>query len=342
MADAEQLSLLRRDSDAWNAWREQNPDLRPDLSGADLHGADLLGAKLNGAELTHADLTHADLGFAFLRGANLSGARLVATHLTCADLTGATIIEADLSDANLTSAYLTGADLTASNLAFANLGSADFGGADLTNVRLSETVFANVDLSGVKGLHTCIHRGASIVDHRTLQQSGALPVDFLRGCGWPDELIEYLATQPIQFYSCFISYSSKDDEFARRLHAELQDRGIRCWFAPEDMKIGEKIADAIESAIGRRDKLLLILSENSIASAWVPEEVRTALAEEERHGRPVLFPVRLDDTVMETTEQWAYDVRRRHIGDFRDWKDHDGYCKAFERLLRDLTVEAET
>jgi hypothetical protein len=27
------------------------------------------------------------------------------------------------------------------------------------------------------------------------------------------------------------------------------------------------------------------------------------------------------------------------VGDFRRWKDHDAYSKAFERLLRDLRVE---
>ena len=40
---------------------------------------------------------------------------------------------------------------------------------------------------------------------------------------------------------------------------------------------------------------------------------------------------------METIEQWAYDIKRkRHIGDFTTWKNHDSYKKAFERLLRDL------
>ena len=67
--------------------------------------------------------------------------------------------------------------------------------------------------------------------------------DFLRGVGLPDNLIDYLPSllnQPIQFYSCFISYSSKDQEFADRLHADLQNKGVRCWFAPHDMPIGAK------------------------------------------------------------------------------------------------------
>ena len=55
----------------------------------------------------------------------------------------------------------------------------------------------------------------------------------------------------------------------------------------------------------------------------------------------MLFPVRLDDAVMDTTEQWAHDIRRtRHIGDFTRWKEHDAYSKGLDRLLRDLKVEA--
>ncbi len=51
-------------------------------------------------------------------------------------------------------------------------------------------------------------------------------------------------------------------------------------------------------------------------------------------------PLRPDDGVMNTTQQWAHDIKRnRHIGDFSEWKDHDTYQKAFERLLRDLKAE---
>ncbi len=142
-------------------------------------------------------------------------------------------------------------------------------------------------------------------------------------------------------YSCFISYSSKDQDFAERLHADLQNKGVRCWFAPHDLPIGAKIWDTIDEAIRLRDKVLLILSENSIASDWVEDEVNKAFAEERDRKQLVLFPVRIDGTVMTTLEPWARKLSdTRHIGDFRQWKDHDAYQKALERLLRDLTVSA--
>jgi TIR domain len=144
----------------------------------------------------------------------------------------------------------------------------------------------------------------------------------------------------IQHYSCFISYSSKDEDFANRLHADLQNKGVRCWFAPDDMKIGAKIRDTIDDAIRLRDKVLLVLSEASIASDWVEDEVDKAFEEERQRGGVVLFPVRVDDGVMETKEAWASKLRRsRNIGDFRGWKDHDAYQKALQRVLRDLQIE---
>jgi hypothetical protein len=77
------------------------------------------------------------------------------------------------------------------------------------------------------------------------------------------------ALEPIQFYSCFISYSTKDEDFAQRLHSRMRDKGLRVWFAPEDMRAGRYHDEQIERAIQVHDKLLLVLSEASMASEWV-------------------------------------------------------------------------
>ena len=93
----------------------------------------------------------------------------------------------------------------------------------------------------------------------------------------------------------------------------------------------------IDESIRIYDKLIVILSENSIRSPWVEEEVEAALEKERKQDKLVLFPIRLDDAVMETAQAWAASLRRaRHIGDFRAWKVHDQYQKSFDRLLRDL------
>jgi hypothetical protein len=69
-------------------------------------------------------------------------------------------------------------------------------------------------------------------------------------------------------------------------------------------------------------------------SRWVEREVNAA---REREDRTVLFPIRIDEAVMNAPQSWAADIRRtRHIGDFRAWEAHSSCLKAFERLLRDL------
>ena len=185
------------------------------------------------------------------------------------------------------------------------------------------------------------HSGPSTVGIDTIYASGGkIPESFLRGCGVPENFIQFmgsLTAKAFEYYSCFISYSSKDQDFADRLYADLQNKGVRCWFAPEDMKIGDKIRDRIDQSIRIHDKLLLVLSEHSIGSEWVEDEVDAAYEQEQQRGKTVLFPIRLDSAVMDTDKAWASKLRRsRHIGDFTEWKDRDSYQKAFDRLVRDL------
>jgi hypothetical protein len=119
-----------------------------------------------------------------------------------------------------------------------------------------------------------------------------------------------------------------------------QGRGTRCWLNNHQMRSGDDIYEQVDHGIRLLDKLLLILSEHSIASNWVEDEVTKAFAEERSRNQTVLFPIRIDDAVMDTNEAWARKLRdSRHIGDFSKWKDHDSYKKGLERLLRDLKVE---
>ena len=104
--------------------------------------------------------------------------------------------------------------------------------------------------------------------------------------------------EPIQFYSCFISYNSKNQPFAERLYEDLRGKGVTCYYAPKDLRIGEKIRVGLDEKIRDHDKLLLVLSKYSVASDWVEKEVETAMEMERQQKRVVLFPIRLDDAVM--------------------------------------------
>jgi hypothetical protein len=293
----------------------------------------------------------AKLKFAKLEFANPIGVNFRRSDLRGANLSGAQLRDADLGEINLRAANLSRVSLIGTNLRKANL----------QFVSLGDTSFGNVDLSETKGLEKVDHRGPSTIGTDTIQKSkGKIPEVFLRGCGLSDyeieivklwrkgmdrnevtdiayDLVNLYCGDGLQFYSCFISYTSEDEAFACKLHGDLQDNGVRCWFAPEDLKIGDRIRPRIDQEIRLRDKLLVILSENSVASEWVGDEVEAALEEEKMGGRTILFPIRLDDAVMETRLDWAAKIRRRrHIGDFTSWEDQAQYQQGFQRLLRDL------
>src|SRR2546421_12862213 len=97
MANPEHLDILKQGVEAWNKWREEYPEVRPDLSNAIFFDAGLKDTCLSYANLKYADLS----------GTNLSGANLSGGDLSKADLSGAiaggitivrfNVIRADLS-----------------------------------------------------------------------------------------------------------------------------------------------------------------------------------------------------------------------------------------------------
>jgi uncharacterized protein YjbI with pentapeptide repeats len=153
MANDEHVAILKKGVATWKAWRDENPNISPDLSGADLSGADLSGASLGAADLRGADLTGANLNGADLTSANLNPmgpapglakvTNLTGANLRRADLSGAILNLAKLNGANLTGAYLQGA-----NLIWAELIKADLSGADLVGAQLDSASLSAAKLSG--------------------------------------------------------------------------------------------------------------------------------------------------------------------------------------------------
>lgn len=258
-----------------------------------------------------------------------------------ADLSGMDLSYADFRQADFSNANLRNTTLIWTNFTAANLNK-----TDLTRAIIGETIFGKIDLSTTRGLDTVQFAGSAIIGIDTLYHSqGNISENFLRNAGVPESMIEYAhalitSQRPIEYYSCFISYSNKDQSFAERLCADLQSKGVRCWFAPEDIKIDSNIRQGLDPATRVTDKFVLVLSKHSVGSAWVEKEVETAMEQEWRQKRTVLFPIRLDSAVMQVESGWAADVRRsRNISDFTAWKQHDAYQAAFTRLLRDLKAE---
>jgi uncharacterized protein YjbI with pentapeptide repeats len=157
MARHEHLLLFRKGVRFWNHWRNNNPDITPNLdesdltgiellncnlSGVSLYGANLGGSDLKDAQLLKANLTNANLYSADLRGANLKEADLRGADLRCAKLDDCELIRANLSNVLLHRATLKKADLS-----YAILSHADFTNTDLTEADLSKTQSLGTDFT---------------------------------------------------------------------------------------------------------------------------------------------------------------------------------------------------
>ncbi|MCP4675933.1 MAG: toll/interleukin-1 receptor domain-containing protein [Deltaproteobacteria bacterium] len=212
MANGKHRELLKQGREAWNHWREENPEVKPDLRthlvGGDgnlrrfnLKDADLRRAQLRGADLRFAELQRADLREARLEGSNLGGADLQAANLGGANLkyarleqhnfTGgdfgvtphviskatnlknANLESATFSLARLEGAILENANISSANFAFASFRHVRLRGANIGSAHMGGTSIDSVDLSELENLNTVKHANRSYIGQFTFERTAA-------------------------------------------------------------------------------------------------------------------------------------------------------------------------
>jgi uncharacterized protein YjbI with pentapeptide repeats len=313
MANPEHLAVLEQGMEIFRSWRLNNPALHPDLSGANLQGMNLAWGYFR---------------FANMENANLEGANLSSSDLTMALLDGASLKDTCLHDARLRSTRLRE--------------------ADLQGAKLYATELLDLQLGSVKNLSEARVLGPCSIDVFTLHNSGGvIPSSFLRECGVPDFLISMLPRlieRPARHSSCFISFNEKDEEIASRIYESLRLADVSCWRWKEDARWGGWLRREIDAAVWKYDRLVVILSKDSLNSMPVIREIHRALQKEERahsQGRTadVLFPIRIDDAVFDWSHELRADVTEKMVANFSDWRLPERYDEAFQRLLSALTKE---
>jgi|GEM_PF-1482060 len=172
MANQEHIDIVKQGTEAWNEWRLRNPDVVPDLSGADLRGINLDASFPGSPRFIRSDecpqlhCKPEELGPANMRGADLRRTDLCGSRLMLADFSGADLRGAWLCDVSAQCATFTKAKLGKAEIANADLGEAVFAGADLRGATLYDVDLHAADLHGANlnwaGMQRSDLRGANL------------------------------------------------------------------------------------------------------------------------------------------------------------------------------------
>lgn len=355
--------ILAKGAKYWNLWRAKNDYERLLLQGLEIieqdtyeieifgsYGDDPIGSGGDLLFVEHGlDLSNCDL-----KGANFSGTSFTKAIFTNSDLTNVNFSSCKINDAKFDNAILNFACFDSAKIANTTFNSSDLSHSSFkfssisssVNMRESRLDYCNffqsdVDISIILWAKSFIK---TIFSKRKFilkleNRAARLPAE--------KKVIEKMH-HDLEFYddtstlysTCFISYSTKDEEFANRIYTDLVLYGVKCWFAPKSMVIGDKIRPTIFDAIKDHSKLLLILSNSSINSPWVENEVEAAIEIENRANKNLLFPIKIDNEIFETNQAWANVIRRqRHIGDFCKWELHHEYYNSLRQLLSSLEIK---
>jgi broad specificity phosphatase PhoE len=95
-------------------------------------------------------------------------------------------------------------------------------------------------------------------------------------------------------FDVFLSYSSSDEAWVRRLKAALEVRGLSVWLDREQIRPGDRFVEALEHGIDSSHSVVLVVSSQAQASGWVREEHDRAIRLSNDRGRQLrLVPVLL-------------------------------------------------
>lgn len=129
----------------------------------------------------------------------------------------------------------------------------------------------------------------------------------------------------------FISHSSQDKSFVDRLAADLEVAGLDVWYDKWEIKVSDSIVQKINEGLSESDYLVVVLSPNSVESAWVQQELSSALMSSLSERGIIVLPVLYQDCEV------PYLLRDRRYADFRS-----DYQAGLQSLLYVLRQERAT
>ena len=352
------LNMLRSGVAAWNEWRAQHPDVRPDLSEATLN---FLATK---STLDRNNSIFERFQRRNYQAANLDNVDLRAAKLWLCDLQGATLQHADLRQAEIRRSDLTGANLQGADLQGAQFLTCDLTDAHFEGASWGDTHLGYTKLRDAHGLAAIHHHSASYIDQFSLIHSVPLPDELITVCNVPPLTLRManLHRQLRTYHTCFISYSRRDEVFVSYLREALTWAGVPSWFAPNDMRAETWQSDERElqrdlyNYVDEAELLILVMSPNILSSSWVGMELLRMI-----HTRKKIVALLVDIMPPPDSDEWnrriaiatgnrlnshfaptnysqslTHILQSQHYLSFVDWRNPSGMAYFFSHLLAQL------
>ena len=133
----------------------------------------------------------------------------------------------------------------------------------------------------------------------------------------------------------FISHSSKDKRFVRKLKEDLNENSISTWFDEDQLKVGDSLLEKLEDSIEDSTHFMIILSPHSVKSQWVKCELENAIEINQK-----IIPIKYQDCKIppELKKYLHLDLSNEIVeikGDIVEFTT-SGYQKQLTKLIKDL------
>jgi hypothetical protein len=134
----------------------------------------------------------------------------------------------------------------------------------------------------------------------------------------------------------FISYSSRNVTFVRKLDAALSIHGAQVFLDEREIRIGDSIPEAIFNAIESSSHLIFVISQDSASSRWVKDEISAAKMKQNSLGYPKILPILIDDCEVPAN------IRHIRYANFRSWEDPRSFSTSLSDVLTSVGLMMST
>ena len=96
----------------------------------------------------------------------------------------------------------------------------------------------------------------------------------------------------------FLSHSSQDKPFVKRLAQDLNNCGVDAWIDEWELQIGDSLHDVLSLAMTQSKYIAVIISSSFLKSKWANDELKRALSLERQQEYPLVLPLVYEDAPM--------------------------------------------